>query len=180
MYRTTDELDGIGVPTDLAPVRWRDSCANTEPSLHQLSPYIGKIKSRIAGELVEQYSQQGDLVVDPFAGAGTVPLEAVLRGRRAFGSDISPYAGILSRAKLFPPPTLNDALKLAEEALDKAETLNKPDLRSVPQWVRRFFHPNTLRAALNFAQVARREGHDFLMAYSPGRAGGKVHPRQIP
>jgi hypothetical protein len=70
-----------------APKRWKKSCANTECSLHQLSPYIGKLKSSIARELVERYSEPGDLVVDPFAGAGTIPFEALMRGRRTFASD---------------------------------------------------------------------------------------------
>ena len=51
-----------------APERWKESCAHTECTLHQLSPYIGKIKSSIAGELVELYSKPGDLVADCFAG----------------------------------------------------------------------------------------------------------------
>src|SRR2546430_15523941 len=92
-----------------APKRWKEPCANAECSLHQLSPYIGKVKSSIAGELVEKYSRKGDLVVDPFAGAGTIPLEAAIRGRRAFAADISPYARILSQAKLSPPPSLDAA-----------------------------------------------------------------------
>jgi DNA modification methylase len=75
-----------------------------------LSPYIGKIKSSIAGDLVERFSKPGDLVVDPFAGAGTIPLEASIRNRRAFGADISPYARILSKAKLSPPASLQAAL----------------------------------------------------------------------
>ncbi len=147
-----------------APARWRQPCANTEWSLHQLSPYIGKIKSSIAGELVEQFSKPGDLVVDPFAGAGTIPFEAVVRGRRALGADISPYARILSKAKLSPPPSVDAALSLAKRALQKAAQLPKPDLRVVPAWVRRFYHPNTLREALNFASVCRRPGNEFLMA----------------
>ena len=87
-----------------APARWREPCANTECSLHQLSPYIGKIKSTIAGELVERYSEPGDLVVDPFAGAGTIPFEAAPRSRRTLGADIRLCARILSKAKLCPPP----------------------------------------------------------------------------
>ena len=79
------------------PSCWRLPCTSTECSLHQLSPYIGKIKSSIAGQLVDRFSKPGDLVVDPFAGAGTIPFEAALRGRRAFGADVSPYARILSR-----------------------------------------------------------------------------------
>lgn len=103
-------------------------------------------------------------MVDPFAGAGTIPLESALQGRRAFGADISPYAKILSLAKLFPPHSLDDALEKAEEALAEAEALPTPDLRTVPVWVRQFFHPNTLREALNFAVIARRRGNEFLMA----------------
>ena len=141
-----------------------EPCANKECSLHQLSPYIGKIKSSIAGELVERYSKRGDLVVDPFAGAGTIPLEASIRGRRAFGADISPYARILSLAKLHPPASLDVALRAAENALADAESLPAPDLRSVPAWIRKFFHPETLRDALSFAQVVRRPGNEFLMA----------------
>ena len=145
-------------------MRWKDPCANTECSLHQLAPYIGKIKSSIAGELVERYSKPGDLVADPFAGAGTIPLEAAIRGRRAFGADISPYAGILAKAKLSPPPSLYAALDWAEAVLREASKLPRPDLRRVPTWVRGFFHPDTLRETLNFAAVCRRPGNEFLMA----------------
>ncbi|MCX6872625.1 MAG: DNA methyltransferase [Verrucomicrobia bacterium] len=152
------------VRTQQAPVHWREPCANGECSLHQLSPYIGKIKSSIAGELVKSYSRKGDLILDPFAGAGTIPLEAVIQGRRAFASDISPYACILSQAKLSPPPSLDAALEAAELALVEARDMPKPDLRSVPQWVRRFFHPDTLREALQFAGIGRRPGNEFLMA----------------
>jgi hypothetical protein len=147
-----------------APARWRQPCANTECSLHQLSPYIGKIKSSIVGELVERFSKPGDLVVDPFAGAGTIPFEAAVRGRRALGADISPHARILSQAKLSPPPSLDAALGLAERALQEAAQLPTPDLRVVPAWVRRFYHPDTLREVLNFASVCRRPGNEFLMA----------------
>jgi len=135
-----------------------------ESTLHQLSPYIGKIKSSIAGELVERYSNPGDLVVDPFSGAGTIPLEAALHGRRVFGADISPYAGILSKAKLSPPLSLDAALHLAEEALAEASALPDPDLRAVPRWVRKFFHPATLKETLNFAAICRHPGNEFLMA----------------
>ena len=102
--------------------------------------------------------------MDPFAGAGTIPLEAAIRGRSVFAADISPYARILCHAKLFPPPSLDAALAAAEQALVEAREQPRPDLRSVPHWVRRFFHPDTLREALRFAGVGRRPGNEFLMA----------------
>jgi hypothetical protein len=147
-----------------APAWWKSSCSSIECTLHQLAPYIGKIKSSIAGDLIERYSKPGDLVVDPFAGAGTIPLEAVIWGRRVFAADRSPYARTLSRAKLFPPRTLRAALERAEVALNEAERLPQPDMRSVPRWVRVFFHPKTLSEALRFATIARRSGNEFLMA----------------
>ena len=103
-------------------------------------------------------------MVDPFAGAGTIPFEAALRGRKVLGADISPYARILSKAKLSPPPSLEAALDLAEGALREAARLPRPDLRLVPAWVRRFYHPDTLREVLNFAFICRQPGNEFLMA----------------
>ena len=60
---------------------WRASTANTEDSLHQLAPYIGKLKTSMASALVRSFSKPGDLIFDPFAGFGVVPLESLLLGR---------------------------------------------------------------------------------------------------
>jgi hypothetical protein len=147
-----------------APGDWKCPCTHEECTLHQVAPYVGKLKSSIARSLVKRYSSGGDLVVDPFAGAGTIVLEAALAGRRAFGSDISPYAQVLSRAKLFPPRSLEKAVEDAEHALKEAARLSPADLRQVPSWVRAFFHPETLREAISFARVCRTPGRDFLMA----------------
>jgi hypothetical protein len=147
-----------------APTRWREAATGSECTFHQLSPYIGKLKSSIAGDLVAQFSNIGELIVDPFCGAGTVPLEAVLRGRRAFGADVSPYARVLSRAKLHPPRSiekaLSKALRLHKESLKQQE----PDFRTVPKWVRRFFHRETLREVLRLVAVCRRSGNEFYFA----------------
>ena len=152
------------IPIEHAPQWWREPSTHAECSLHQLAPYIGKTKSSIAGDLIDRYSKKDGLVIDPFAGAGTIPLEAVLRGRHTFAADISPYARILTKAKLSPPRTLQTALNRARRALAESQTLPRPDLRSIPRWIRQFFHPQTLGEALRFAQVARRPGNEFLMA----------------
>src|SRR5689334_6083804 len=94
-----------------APPTWRQSATSTECALHQLAPYIGKLKSTIARDLVSSFSRPGDLVIDPFCGSGTVPLEALLLGRRVLASDISSYAATLTRAKLAPPQSVEDAIR---------------------------------------------------------------------
>jgi hypothetical protein len=150
--------------TMMAPAHWNEPCVHTEPSLHQLSPYIGKTKSTIATDLVNRYSKVGDLVIDPFAGAGTILYGSAISGRRSFGADVSPYAAILAKAKLAPPRNLEEAIEKAENALDTARRLPRPDLRRVPKWVRLFFHPETLREALQFSEICRKPGNEFLMA----------------
>jgi hypothetical protein len=129
-----------------------------------LAPYIGKLKSTIARDLIDKYSKPGDLIVDPFSGSGTIALEGVLAGRRVIASDVSTYAATLTRAKLAPPSSLAAACVTAEKLLSAAESRAPVDLRAVPPWVRRYFHPKTLKAAISFARTCRDEENHFLMA----------------
>lgn len=146
------------------PPHWKESCVGTECTLHQLSPYIGKLKSSIARDLVATYSKPGELIADPFSGSGTIPLEALLQERSAFAADISPYAKVLCQAKLKAPSSVEDALEQAEDALNLSSALPDPDLRRVPLWVRQFFHPRTLKESIKFATVCKRNKHHFLFA----------------
>lgn len=143
---------------------WEKSCTNTESTLHQLSPYIGKLKSSIAHDLILNFSPPGGLVADVFAGSGTVLLEAVRLGRRAFGVDSSPYATLLSRAKLTAPATLDEALGQARVRLAAAALRSAPDQRKTPVWVSDFFHPQTLREVINFAEECQEQNDDFSLA----------------
>lgn len=143
---------------------WEKSCTSTESTLHQLSPYIGKLKSAIAQDLILNFSPPGGLVADVFAGSGTVLLEAVRLGRRAYGVDSSPYAALLSRAKLSAPNTMSEALNRAKTRLQAAALRSPPDRRKIPLWVRDFFHPKTLGEAINFAKECQENHDDFLLA----------------
>lgn len=147
-----------------APSHWIASCTHQECSLHQLSPYIGKLKSVIAQDLILQYSEPDHLVADMFCGSGTVPLEAARLGRRVFASDMNIYAVTLTKGKLQAPPDAQTALKVLEFLLNRAEALPMPDLRSVPQWVRAFFHPRTLKEALRLSELLRNERNYFLLS----------------
>ena len=146
------------------PARWANSCTHQECSLHQLSPYIGKLKSVIARDLILEYSQPGQLVVDMFCGSGTVPLEAARLGRRVFASDMSRYAVTLTKGKLYAPTGIESALADLDRLLERVESLSMPDLRNVPRWVRAFFHPRTLKEALRLNEFLRHERQYFLLA----------------
>ncbi len=154
----------ISIAAVRAPRRWRVPCVHLESRLHQLSPYIGKLKSSIASDLVRDFTSVGDLVLDPFCGSGTIPLECAVQSRRVLAADVSSYAVLLTRAKLFPPQSLDDGLERLELVLAAAKQRPSPDLRSIPLWVRRFFHPDTLKEAIRFSDACRDSGEDFLLA----------------
>jgi hypothetical protein len=44
----------------------------------------------IVDRVITQYSNEGDLVVDPFAGIGTVPVRCIPLGRRGWGCELNP------------------------------------------------------------------------------------------
>jgi 16S rRNA G966 N2-methylase RsmD len=60
-------------------------------SYHTKVPVEGLVR------LVEHYTNPGDLVVDPFCGSGQTGVAAILTGRRAVISDISPAAVHIAR-----------------------------------------------------------------------------------
>ena len=144
-----------------------DPATTTEDvcTLHGISPFLGRLKAHVARHLVQAFSSPGDLVVDPFCGSGGVALEAGLGGRRMLAGDLNPYALLLTRAKLFAPPTGADALTaFSERWIESRELVGTQDLRRVPRWVREFFHPETLRSALAFRDACLIAEDDFLLA----------------
>ena len=155
--------EGTGVALDAR--LWAGSFNARESSLHQLAPYVGKLKSGMVRVLIELYSRPDDTILDPFCGSGVVPLECLLMRRRTIGNDLSPYAYVLTRGKLSAPTHKRVALLQAHEAIEEAERLaDWIDIANVPEWVSRFFHPTTLREALATFQVLKERDNYFLMA----------------
>ena len=64
------------------------------------SDYRGNWPPQLARNLILQYTQIGDLVVDAFLGGGTTLIESWLCGRKGVGIDISRLALQLSQAKI--------------------------------------------------------------------------------
>jgi DNA modification methylase len=144
---------------------WTGSAWQRESTLHQLAPYIGKTKSSMAAALMKEFSDPATVVYDPFAGCGTLALEAWKAGRAVVANDVSPYAQLLTRSKLFPYTSLDVALADLQRMAKKVQRRRRQrDLRKVPKWVRAFFHPQTLKEALLWTEVLTAEKRWFLLA----------------
>jgi DNA modification methylase len=92
---------------------------------HQLFRYPAKFHPPVVAKLLEQYTQPGDLVLDPFAGSGTALVEAMVRGRRSVGSDIDPVAAVVSLAKT-RRYDLSEVDKAAEALTDALTASERP------------------------------------------------------
>ena len=62
---------------------------NSEQSKRAVEKHVCPLQFDIVDRLIERYSNEGDLVYDPFCGLGTVPYRAILKGRRGGGSELN-------------------------------------------------------------------------------------------
>ena len=118
-----EELEGRGaLPAtfmSLAPGSWhpevwhdvnRMLTLNTTQSQRAQTLHVCPLQFDIVDRLIARYSNPGDLVYDPFAGIGTVPLRALVAGRRGAGTELNPgyfldavkYLEAQERAQVMP------------------------------------------------------------------------------
>ena len=70
---------------------------------HSLCSYHGKLKPAIAHWLISEFTSEGDVVLDPLCGVGTIPFEACLQERVGIGNDLSELAYVVTKAKVEKP-----------------------------------------------------------------------------
>jgi site-specific DNA-methyltransferase (adenine-specific) len=135
---------------------WQDRARTWPHALHATCTYLGSLPAALAHDLIGRWSRPGDVVLDPFAGRGSVPLQACLERRVGVGIDRNPLAAVLTGAAIDPPTTRELTDRLARLRIDwtrssgerLAEATEMTDGSPV-----RFFHPTTL-AQLAFLRQA--------------------------
>jgi site-specific DNA-methyltransferase (adenine-specific) len=158
-------------------------------SLHPMCSYLASFPASLAHAFVARYSRPGDVVLDPFSGRGTTPLEATSSGRIGVGNDLNPLAYLLTAAKLEPATaaesrTRTATLRLLWNAasadwLERAARLQAdPDesaAGALPREVSLAFHPRTLAQVLFVRSALDLEDHvdRFLAAALSGILHGK-------
>ncbi|MFT4100449.1 MAG: DNA methyltransferase [Burkholderiaceae bacterium] len=111
-----------------------------ERATHYLHPYPAKLLPQIAHFFLaaENLTKQGDAVLDPFGGSGTVALEAMLAGRRGLYADVNPLAQLIARVKTTPISSekLREAqMRMRQRYSTTSECdIKKPDVVNLEYW----------------------------------------------
>lgn len=80
-------------PGSHCPDVWHDVCRmrtlNGTQKARGLANHVCPLQFDIVDRIIERYTNEGELVFDPFAGLMTVPYRAVLMGRRGYGVELN-------------------------------------------------------------------------------------------
>ncbi len=85
---------------------------------HPMCSYLASFPAPLAHAFIARYTRPGDVVLDPFSGRGTTPLQACAEGRIGVGNDLNPLAHVLTAAKVEPPTGRELEARLAGLRID--------------------------------------------------------------
>ncbi|MDQ6525540.1 DNA methyltransferase [Nocardioides sp. LHD-245] len=175
-YFDTPERGTLDGGTTSSGDLWHSVSSRWGHSMHTMCSYHGMFPAKVAHQFIQQYSRAGEVVLDPFSGRGTTPLQARVEGRKAVANDLSPLAYVLSRAKT-APPTWEEANAFVDE-LEKAFKASKQGELDVSPDIRMLYHDNTLaqlcfiRNRLLSKKITTWSRAEFMLA---GSLAGIMH-----
>lgn len=127
---------------------------------HTMCSYPSKVKPGLASVLVREFTCDGTVVLDPFSGCGSIPFEAALQGRQAYGTDLNPLAAAITAAKI-DPPSVTELERLLDrlEGHVKTNWSRMASSKMEPE-IRKFFHAKTVKEILAARQFLRGQRND--------------------
>lgn len=126
---------------------WKNKKRNWGHSMHGMASRSGSFPPALTDYFIQNFSLEGDTVLDPFSGKGTTALQSCLSNRYGIGIDVAPEAYALTAAK-----TVGVNHDEAVEYLNslKFTEPSKAEIRTVPNEVKIFFHEKVLKQILAF------------------------------
>ncbi|MGL5205242.1 MAG: DNA methyltransferase, partial [Metamycoplasmataceae bacterium] len=68
--------------------------------MHSISSYLAMFPPSLPNYFIKKYTKELDIVMDNFSGRGTTGLVSRELNRKFIGTDLNPYAIVLSRSKI--------------------------------------------------------------------------------
>ena len=67
--------------------------------IHSFHRYYGKLIPAIPRSAIREFTEEGDVVFDPFVGSGTTAVEAIYNNRSFVGVEINPLSVLITEIK---------------------------------------------------------------------------------
>jgi site-specific DNA-methyltransferase (adenine-specific) len=107
----------LELPLELPPIalapEWKDQQRLWGHAFHPMCSYLASFPAALTHAFIARYTRPGDVVLDPFSGRGTTPLQACAEGRIGVGNDLNPFAHLLTAAKVEPATRAQAVTRLA-------------------------------------------------------------------
>lgn len=94
--------------------------SKSHPAHYLMHKYWGRKPHNVVSKYIETYTDPGDTVLDPFAGSGVTPIEAIKIDRKAIGVDINPMSKFIA-LNTVSDVDLNLYKTIAENILSRTE-----------------------------------------------------------
>lgn len=98
-----------------------------------VNAYFTRQAWNVVAEYIKNFTQKGDVVLDPFGGSGVTAVEALMNERKAVSLDINPLSVFIMRSLLAPvkPQELSDAFEKVCEEYKKKEPKTKKAVKEI-------------------------------------------------
>lgn len=106
-----DKKKSPRIPIDYSWSFSEKTIKDTSYITHGYYTYPAKFIPQLASRLINAYSREGDIIIDPFMGSGTTVVEAIVNNRIGIGTDINDIAYLIAKVKTTPI----QAMKLLQE-----------------------------------------------------------------
>ena len=116
-----------------------------------IGPYYAMFPVAFADEIVQELTNEGECVLDPFSGRGTAVFSAATRGRVGLGVEINPVGWVYAKAKLQPAPE-KDVISRLKEINALASSYSRE-----AKLLSNFFHGCFCRSVRRFLCAARAD-----------------------
>jgi putative DNA methylase len=93
-----------------------------------------RIIKKVREEILKANDGKPPKVLDPFAGGGSIPLEALRLGCETYASDLNPVAVLILKCTLEYPQKYGRPVKIKSNDLTQTETLINPLIEDVKKW----------------------------------------------
>ena len=127
---------------DIRPEIWQEQNGRWAAPQHYTCSYMAMFPPQLPHYFIMRFTESDDIVLDPFSGRGTTPVQAMSQSRFGIGNDLNDLAYVLTRGKIANPSLdkVTSRLDELERGFVREDWLR---VKPIPLNIRMIFHPET-------------------------------------